>query len=189
MENQVTIQKEAVLEAYTRASEEQKIVLENLFGKDIFFPQDITERIKTFYDAVQLLGYDNQTVIDYHKLNHIDSAKDIIAFAKLRVITEALNEGWKPTFDIEERRYYPLFFIYQNEEYEKLNDDQKKELCVFLRSYNGSNTLGGVVCAFAVNDSSHTHSSYGSRLVFKTSRLAEYCGKQFIDIWADYLFS
>ena len=107
MENQVTIQKESVLEAYKQASEEQKQVLGTLFGKDIFLPQDITERIKTFQDAVLLLGYDNQTVIDYHRLSNINSAKDIIALAKLRVIAEALNEGWKPTFDCEECRYYP----------------------------------------------------------------------------------
>lgn len=47
MENQVTIQKEAILEAYKQASEEKKKVLENLFGKDMFLPKDITERIKT----------------------------------------------------------------------------------------------------------------------------------------------
>lgn len=189
MNKEISIQKEIVLEAYKRASEEQKQVLENLFGKDVFLPQDITERIKTFHDAVSLLGYDNQTVIDYHRLSNINSAKDIIAFAKLRVITEALNEGWEPTFDSEERRYYPWFFIYQEEEYKELNEDEKKGVFEFMRSCNDLNTLCGVVFAWAGNDASYTNSGYGSRLALKSSKLAQYCGRQFIDIWADYLFS
>lgn len=32
------------------------------------------------------------------------------------------------------------------------------------------------------------HANDGSRLAFKTRELAEYCGKQFMDIWCDYLF-
>lgn len=189
MGNHITIDKASVLEAYKYASEEHKKVLEELFGNDMFFPKDITERIKTFHDAVSLLGYDNQTVIDYHRLSNINSAKDIIAFAKLRVITEALNEGWKPTFDREERRYYPWFFIYQEEEYKGLNEDEKKGLFEFMQSYNELDTFCGVVFACAGNDSSYTNSSYGYRLALKTKELAAYCGRQFIEIWADYLFA
>ena len=111
MDNKVTIDKDSLIQAHKQASEEQKKILENIFGKDMFPPKDIRERIKTFQDAVLMLGYDNQTVIDYYKLNHINSAKDIIAYAKLRVIVEALNDGWKPTFDNEERRHYPWFSI------------------------------------------------------------------------------
>ena len=47
MGNHITIDKASVLEAYKQASEEKKKVLENLFGKDMFLPKDITERIKT----------------------------------------------------------------------------------------------------------------------------------------------
>lgn len=189
MNKEISIQKEIVLEAYKRASEEQKIVLENLFGKDMFLPKDITERIKTFQDAVSELGENNPAVIDYYNVCDAAFSKDIIAFAKLRVITEALNEGWEPTFDNEEYRYYPWFYIYRKEEYEELNDDMKKELCVVRRSYGGSGPYGGVVCADAADGSSGAGSGNGSRLAFKTSELARYCGKQFIDIWADYLFS
>ena len=188
MENQITIDKTSVLEAYKHASEEQKKIMENLFGKDVLLPKDITERIRTFHDAVVLLGYDNQTVIDYHKLNHIDSSKGVIAYAKLRIIAEALNEGWKPKFDNGEQRYYPWFFIYQDEEYKEFNEDEKKGIFEFTRSYNNLNTLCGIVFVHAGNDCSHTNSGYGFRLALKTKELAEYCGRKFIDIWADYLF-
>lgn len=189
MNNQVTISKENILNAYNQASEEQKVLLENMFGKDIFQPRDIKERVKTFDDAVVILGNDNQAVIDYYAIADETCTEDILAFAKLRVIAEALNEGWKPKFDSDECRYYPWFYIYTKEEYEKLDEDEKKACRVVGRSVNSSYAGGGVVCALAFGASSYSYTYYGSRLAFKTIELAEYCGKQFIDIWAEYLFS
>lgn len=112
MEDKITIQKENILNAYKQASKEQKILLENIFGKDVFHPKDIKDRVKTFEDAVSILGNDNQAVIDYYVIAYKTCTKDIIAFEKLRVIAETLNEGWKPTFKKDEYRYYPLFYIY-----------------------------------------------------------------------------
>lgn len=189
MNNQITIQKENVLNAYNQASGEQKALLENMFGKDMFQPQDIKERVKTFDDAVVILGNDNQAVIDYYAIADKTCTEDILAFAKLRVIAEALNEGWKPKFDGDECRYYPWFYIYTKEEYEKLDEDEKKNCRVVGRSFSYSYAYGGLVCAHALSASSYSHSFNGSRLAFKTIELGEYCGKQFIDIWEDFLFA
>lgn len=189
MNNQVTISKENILNAYNQASGEQKALLENMFGKDMFQPQDIKERVKTFDDAVAILGNDNQAVIDYYAIADKTCTEDILAFAKLRVIAEALNEGWKPKFDGDECRYYPWFYIYTKEEYEKLDEDEKKECRVVGRSYNNSLANGGLVCAYASHASSNSNSYGGSRLAFKTRELGEYCGKQFIDIWEKFLFA
>ena len=35
---------------------------------------------------------------------------------------------------------------------------------------------------------SHTNANFGSRLCLKSEELADYCGKQFIEIWFTYLF-
>ena len=43
MEEKISIQKENVLNAYKHASEEQKVLLENMFGKDMFQPKNIME--------------------------------------------------------------------------------------------------------------------------------------------------
>ena len=188
MNNQITIQKENILNAYNQASGEQKSLLENLFGKDMFYPQDIKERIKTFDDAVAILGNDNQAVIDYYAIADKTCTEDILAFAKLRVIAEALNEGWKPKFDGDECRYYPWFYIYTKKEYEELDEDEKKKCRVVGRSSNSSYANGGLVYANADYASSYSSLFHGSRLTFKTRELAEYCGKQFIDIWVDFLF-
>lgn len=151
-------------------------------------PQDIKERVKTFDDAVAILGNDNQAVIDYYAIADKTCAEDILAFAKLRVIIEALNEGWKPKFDGDEYRYYPWFYIYTKEEYEELDEDKKKACHVVGRSVSYSHAIGGLVYAYADFASSVSYSYNGSQLAFKTRELGEYCGKQFIDIWCDYLF-
>ena len=188
MNNQITIQKENILNAYNQASGEQKSLLENLFGKDMFQPQDIKERVKTFEDACNEIGDKHPLVSQYYRafaaFNCEVMTKELFAYLKLRIICAALNEGWKPTFDKEEYRYYAWFYIYTKAEYEELNDDEKKECCVVGRS----NTYGGLTYAHANYASSNSFSLLGSRLAFKTRDLAEYCGKQFIDIWADFLF-
>lgn len=189
MNNQVTISKENILNAYNQASGEQKALLENMFCKDMFQPKDIKERVKTFDDAVEILGNDNQAVIDYYAIADKTCTEDILAFAKLRVIAEALNEGWKPKFDGDECRYYPWFYIYTKEEYEELDEEEKKACRVVGRSGSNSYAYGGLVCASASVASSSSYSSNGSRLAFKTRELGEYCGKQFIDIWEKFLFA
>ena len=188
MNNQITIQKENILNAYNQASGEQKELLENMFGKDMFQPKDIKERVKTFEDAAAILSNDNQAVIDYYAIADKTCTEDILAFAKLRVIAEALNEGWKPKFDGDECRYYPWFYIYSKDEYDALSKEEKEECRVVGRSSSYSNAYGGLAFACAGRASSYSSSGIGSRLAFKTRELAEYCGRQFIDIWQDYLF-
>ena len=155
----------------------------------MFQPKDITERVKTFEDAVAILGHFNQAVVDYHALCNATCTKDILAFAKLRVIVEALNEGWRPTFSKGEYCYYPLLYIYCKEESDNIDEYYRKRSRVVGRGGYNADAYFSLVCAGAFHASSHSLTHCGSRLAFKTRELAEYCGKQFIDIWADYLFA
>lgn len=191
MEKKISIQREKVLNAYHQASEEQKALLENMFGKDMFQPKNIMERVKTFEDACEVLGEEHSYVQEYRSVanDNFDFTQDLIAYLKLRIICAALNEGWKPTFSDGECRSYPWFYIYNKNEYEKLNKDEKKKCRVVGRSSHNAYAGGGFAFAYAFGASSVSHTVVGSRLVFKTSELAEYCEKQFIDIWADYFFA
>ena len=191
MNNQITINKENILNAYNQASGEQKALLENMFDKDMFQPKNIMERVKTFEDACEVLGEEHPYVQEYRGVANInfDFTQDIIAYLKLRIICASLNEGWKPTFDGSRCRYYPWFYIYTKEEYKKLNKDEKKKCRVVSRSSNYANAYGGVVYSYALGASSVSHTHVGSRIVFKTRELAEYCEKQFIDIWEKFLFA
>ena len=191
MEEKISIQKENVLNAYKQASKEQKALLENMFGKDVFNPKDIIERVKTFEDACEELGEDHQYVKAYREWMRISYAdcKDITAYLKLRIICAALNDGWKPTNSDGECRYYPWFYIYTKKEYEKLNKDEKKKCRVVGRQSYDAYALGFIVFSSVNISTSYSYSYHGSQIIFKTRELAEYCEKQFIDIWSDYLFA
>ena len=179
MEKKISIKGENVMNAYKRASEEQKELLEN-----------IMERVKTFEDACEVLGEDHQYVKAYREWMRISYAdcKDITAHLKLRIICEALNDVFKSKFADNEFRYYPWFFIYTKDGYEKLNDDEKKE-CRVVGNSSRKYVFGCIVSASARIESSYSFSVYGSRIALKTRELAKYCSKQFIDIWADYLYA
>ena len=183
MEEKISIKREYVLTAYKQASEEQKAWLENMFGKDVFQPKNIMERVKTFEDACEVLGEEHSYVQEYMGVANVnfDFTQDIIAYLKLRIICAALNEGWKPKFDGKEYRHYPWFCIYTKKAYECLDDDEKKECRAVGLSHDNAYECTGVQTL-----SSGAFSS--SRIVFKTRELAEYCEKQFMDIWSDYLF-
>ena len=193
MKDKISIQKENVLNAYQQATKEQKALLENMFGKDVFNPKDIMERVKTFEDACEVLGEEHPYVQEYRGVANInfDFTQDIIAYLKLRIICAALNDGWKPTFSDGECRYYPWFDIYPKAGYEKLNEDDKKKCRVVGRSSYDSYAyaLGFVVFSSVNISTSCSYSYHGSQIVFKTRELAEYCENQFIDIWEDYLFA
>lgn len=144
----------------------------------------VTERVKTFEDAVRELGEEHPLVKEWHLGDGLSA--DLEAYLKLRIIAAALNEGWEPKFTTDEYRYFPWFVLYTEEEYNELSDEDKSR--VVLRSYGDSNTSGGVAYVSADYDSSGTDSSNGSGLAFKNSDLAKYAGKQFIEIYADFVF-
>ena len=122
-------------------------------------PKNEMDRIKTFADAYDALGEEHLLIKEHKNAAAIGCSADLGAYIDLRIIVAALNEGWEPTFAEDEERWYPWF---------KIND-------------------GGVACAYASIDSSYSFSYNGSRLAFKSRELAEYAGKQFIDIYKDFL--
>lgn len=160
-------------------------------------PKDINElkeRVKTFEDACNTLGENHPFVRAYNGYaknipEENENDVDVLAFLKLRIICAALNEGWEPTFGEDECRFYPWFYIYTKEEYEELDEYTKTLCCVPLRSVSNAFAVGGIVFASAGDAGLSSRSNYGVRLAFKTKELAEYCGKQFIDIWTDFLFA
>lgn len=193
----IQIKKDSVLSVYHTAYEtgdtDTMLALETLFGEDIFKQGNVIERIKTFEDALAELGETHPLVKDYRLLmmdtkfvpstKHV--SKDVIAYLKLRIITAALNEGWKPTFVKNEMRYFPLFGVYSKDELEEMDEEERS--CVVGRANNNASAYGGLASAYANSVSLHSNTYYSSRLSFKSEELAGYCGKQFIDLWGDYL--
>lgn len=149
------VDKKNALKAWREADNKGKALLENLYGKEIFAKQNVMDRIKTFQDALDETGRPN--IPDFSHLPE-DMRKNFEAQYKMIVITEALNEGWKPNWDNDgEYKYYPWF------------------------------VMSASSFAFDASDfdCSDANAGSGSRLKFKTSELAKYAAEQFIDIWKD----
>lgn len=186
--SEVRISKEQLINSYKTADNETKKTLEAIFGKEIFKPKDIKERIKTFEDARSELGSAHPLVEEYETITCRCGglSDDILAYMKLRIIAAALNEGWEPQFTEDEWRYFPWFVLYTQKEIDEMDEEQKSR--VVFRSYYSANASGGVAYAFTSYDSSNTLAYIGSRLAFKSRELAKYAGEQFVEIWADYVF-
>lgn len=149
--NDILVNPAVVRKVYNSADTSGKKALQSLFGED-FFNQKITDQVKTFEDACRLLGQEcNEPCLQ-------SGSKDEIAYKKLKVIIQALNEGWKPDWsDDNQQKFWPWF------------------------QYGGSGfSFNNVVDVY-------TRSSLGSRLCFKSRELAEYAAKQFSGLYNDFL--
>ncbi len=126
----------------------------------------ITERVKSFEDACKVLGIDKNQFLQIS--SNIPQLKTEIeaymAFIKMTIIAQALNEGWLPDWtNYNEYKYYPWFY-------------QKKE-----------DKVSGLGLSYYDFGCTLSFTTVGSRLVFKTRELAEYAGKQFTEIYNQFL--
>lgn len=166
---------EDIMEAASKIGEEQnQQPTDRLHDTSI----DITERIKTFDDAVAYLGEDCKLVQEYRATSiGLKDNKDIVAYTKLRIIAAALNEepeGWRPTYPDNnghggDYRWAPYF------------------RAVFV---GGSAVIGACAGLASANPSSACSAAaafYGSRLCYKSEELAQYSGQQFTDIWTELI--
>ena len=119
--------------------------------------------VQSYEDACQLLGI-KPTYSKFTRCAKIDRPS-IIAYHKLIIIIRALNllpngKCWVPDFNKNEYKYGLWWYIVSN------------------------NGLGS---AYADATPSYTYTYFSSRLLFRSRPLAEYCSKQFKDLWQDYL--
>lgn len=154
------MQKITQAEALQRKASLEKELAE--LTKIIEAPEKITDRVKTFEDAINLLGdkvSPNVSVLLAY--NGVDNAMIAArAAAELSIIAEALNEGWKPDWDNSNQyKYWPWFD---------------------MRS-------SGSGFSFYVYGCDFSGSRAGSRLCFKSRELAEYAAKQFTDIYKQFM--
>lgn len=182
---------EQLVAFYRSTSADGRKAVKEALGEKFSEILPATERVKTYEDAVNELGEDNPIVVAASTASwHFPEAvnKDLVAYMKLRVIVAALNDGWKPQFVPGEQRWYPWYELISKEDYEAMSDDEKQERRCVGRSCANAYAYGGLVCSSAVVASSYSNAYYGSRLAFKTEALAEYAGKQFAELFADFCF-
>ena len=192
----VKITKENLIRKYNAADVATKKTLEAIFGQEIFQPRSIIGRVKSYKDACEVLGISpildstdlcicekNDEMHEHYSFRQ-SLDKHTLAYLKLRVITSALNDGWLPPQDTITNVWYPLFFLYTPDELAALSK-QEKTAYHMLSIVKNSSILGfGCLTAYKAPNMA---ANVGSHLCLRTPELAEYCGRQFIELWADML--
>lgn len=113
--------------------------------------------IKTFEDACAAIGCSIE--IPSLQGGYDKHGQSLLAYYKLTIIAEALNEGWIPDWDdYSQYKWVPYF-----------------------------RNKSGFGLAFDDYDSWSTSTDVGSRLCFKSSEIAVYVATQFADLYNDFL--
>lgn len=152
----------------------------------------VTERIKTFEDAMHATGMTIPYLSDEHLQN---IPKDVVAFLKLRIICAALNGLTEttinefPTFHEDEYRWFPWFTLWTQDEIDSMTEEDKERRGLL---YVGGSANNGSRCGLSASNAnagfSNSSAVFGSLLALKTEELAIYCGRQFIELWSDFCF-
>lgn len=184
----IQFNKETLVAVYGNCNAVGRKAIKEQLGERLSEILPVTDRVKTFNDAVEELGEEHEAVKAYRAVEWYlrNQMSDIKAYLQLRIITAALNEGWEPQFVEGERRWYGWYDLISKEDYEALSDEEKSR-CVG-RSVSNASAFGGRVCSYAYYASLVSYTNNCSRLAFKSEKLAEYAAKQFIEIYADLCF-
>lgn len=122
------------------------------------------KKIKTFADACKALKLNSKALPDVSMLPKIHQ-KSIIAYYKLIIIIQAVNNGWQPNWsDSNEPKYYNWFY--------PLADKKRPS------GFGFSDAFFNYV---------NTSTTVGSRLCFKNWKSADYVRETFENLYKDYL--
>ena len=195
--NELTINKDKLAEVYQNASAETKEALKALFGDESNFidkPKpnlDDYTTIKTYEDACEALGeeplpYEPNPIMTLYGIDY-EVPPHIIALMKLETISRALwGKDWMPEPDASGSKlfYYPVFALYTKYEIDNMDEDGRGAFLSASAPYGASACFG---CLYTVGRSSSAGADNGFRLCQETREKALYLGKQFLELWAEYL--
>lgn len=174
-------------------TEEMKNVLKALFCKDEEGKPNLDDytTIKTYEDACEALSVEpifnepnpimNLYGVEYEVEPHI------IALMKLETISRALwGKDWMPEPDASGSKlfYYPVFALYTKSEIDNMDEDERGGLLSAIASAGAGAGFGSL---YTNDRSSGATANSGFRLCQETREKALYFGKQFLELWAEYL--
>ena len=187
------IQRKEVQAAYKEACEKAKAAFERVFGKEAFEETakptlDDYKTIKSYEDACIALGIEP---IKDAELIAAGCEPHHIALMKLEVVSRALwGKNFRPNPDETKGKvyYFPWFSLYIEKEVGNLSERNRKSVLESLLAGITPHGWGAGFGYLITNIGSSLSSSYSTvRLCQETEGKAEYFGRQFIELWAEYL--
>ena len=110
---------------------------------------------------------------------------------KLEIISRALwGRNFRPEPDAEGKKmyWYPWFALYTKKEIESMSEKDRKSIRgALLAGGAHDGAYAGFGSLYTPYRSSNSSANYGFRLCQETQEKAAYFGRQFIDLWAEYL--
>lgn len=176
----ITLDKMALLAAYRGGNADQKEMLEQLFGKDMFTPN--WREITSYEKACEVLGIEP---IEFKEVGDRPQYMRMAnAMQQLLVICEAINAGggW---YDKDGWGYYPVFVLYSKEEMHELSEAEckLKGIHQMLTSCITANAeYAGVRCTCTGTLGAYTFAYSGFPLCLNSEEKAEFVGKQFFEL-------
>ncbi len=185
--NEIKIAVNDIRAAYKDAGDAGKDTLVALFGKDVCVAVepslDDYTTIKTYEDACIALGVEP---LDEQALAG-KVPPHIIALMKLETVSRALwGRKFQPKPDAKgsETYYYPWFALWTKAEIDGMNKEDKGAL---LAAGASSGASAGFGYLNTHSRSSDANAHVGFRLCQETVDAARYFGRQFVELWAEYL--
>ena len=179
MEN-ITINKDKLLMTYRIANDEQKEILKQLYGKDIF-PVDWRE-ITSYEKACEVLDIEP---IEFKEVGDRPQYMRMAnAMQQLLIICEAINgdNKWHDKYGLG---YYPAFVLYSNQEIGDLSEVEckRKGIHKLLNTGSTSNAIAaGIRYVGTVSRGAGTIAYFGFPLCLNSKEKAEFVGKQFFEL-------
>lgn len=179
MEN-ITLDKSALLAAYRAGNADQKVMLEHLFGKDMFNPT--WREITSYEKACEVLG------IEPREFKEIGDRPQYMRMAnaiqQMLVICEAINAGggW---YNKDGWGYSLVFINYTKQEMNKLGEAECKRKGIhqlLAACYANDAESAGVRCAVSFTRCADTCASYGSPLCLNSKEKADFVVNQFFEL-------
>ena len=183
--NEIRITRANLDAAYSVADEATRKVLDALCGKSNRPTPTLSDykSIRTYEDACEALGKS----VNVETLTEAGLPNHIIALMKLELVCEALWGGENnctPTADGSKYWWYPVMALWTADEVADMDDDKRGAL---LSAYAYGGAGAGFGYLYANCRGSYASAGGGFRLCLDTEEKAEYFGRQFVELWAEYL--
>jgi hypothetical protein len=152
--SEIEISNDLIQKGYNEANDKQKKLIEKYFKLE---NSDILSKIKDFKDILKLSNKTLKDILPYQKPTTENQVK-INALAKIQLIEEVVNEGWKPNWSNSNEYKHYIWFEFKK-------------------------SVGWVVCAFA----DCCFGCGGEVAFYKSKKISHFVSKTFLKEYREFL--